>query len=208
MSKFSADAGADGLLVVTPYYNKCSQEGLYLHYKKIAESVSVPIILYNVPSRTGVNIKPETVLRLSKLSNICAIKEASGNISQVCKIASLVSDDFYIYSGNDDQTLPILSLGGKGVISVIANIFPSEIHDLCFNYFDSNYEDARNLQFKYLELIENLFSDVNPIPIKEAMNYLDFDVGPVRLPLSDMSNEKAGALKKSILKLYAKESET
>lgn len=204
MTKYAEKCGADGVLVVTPYYNKCSQDGLYLHYKKIADNTSIPLILYNVPSRTGVNILPETVLRLSEVKNIQAIKEASSDISQIVKLASILPNNFYIYSGNDDQILPILSVGGKGVISVAANIFPNEIHNLCCSYFDDDISKAQEIQFKYLKLIKNLFSDVNPIPIKEAMNYLDFDVGPTRLPLSPMDREKSNQLKKSILKLYEK----
>lgn len=190
MSKFAQDVGCDGLLIVTPYYNKCSQEGLYKHYKEISNNVSIPIILYNVPSRTGVNITPETVLRLSRIKNICGIKEASGNISQVAKIISLVNNEFFVYSGNDDQTLPILSLGGMGVISVAANIYPQKMHDLCYNYFDNNVKKARKIQFELLKIMEKLFIDVNPIPIKEVMNILGFNVGDVRLPLCKMSKEK------------------
>lgn len=190
MSKFAQGAGCDGLLIVTPYYNKCSQEGLYKHYKEISNNVSIPIILYNVPSRTGVNITPETVLRLSRIKNICGIKEASGNISQVAKIISLVNNEFFVYSGNDDQTLPILSLGGMGVISVAANIYPQKMHDLCYNYFDNNVKKARKIQFELLKIMEKLFIDVNPIPIKEVMNILGFNVGDVRLPLCKMSKEK------------------
>lgn len=190
MSKFAQDVGCDGLLIVTPYYNKCSQEGLYKHYKEISNNVSIPIILYNVPSRTGVNITPETVLRLSRIKNICGIKEASGNISQVAKIISLVNNEFFVYSGNDDQTLPILSLGGMGVISVAANIYPQKMHDLCYNYFDNNVKKARKIQFELLKVMEKLFIDVNPIPIKEVMNILGFNVGDVRLPLCKMSKEK------------------
>lgn len=190
MSKFAQDVGCDGLLIVTPYYNKCSQEGLYKHYKEISNNVSIPIILYNVPSRTGVNITPETVLRLSRIKDICGIKEASGNISQVAKIISLVNNEFFVYSGNDDQTLPILSLGGMGVISVAANIYPQKMHDLCYNYFDNNVKKARKIQFELLKIMEKLFIDVNPIPIKEVMNILGFNVGDVRLPLCKMSKEK------------------
>lgn len=190
MSKFAQDVGCDGLLIVTPYYNKCSQEGLYKHYKEISNNVSIPIILYNVPSRTGVNITPETVLRLSRIKDICGIKEASGNISQVAKIISLVNNEFFVYSGNDDQTLPILSLGGMGVISVAANIYPQKMHDLCYNYFDNNVKKARKIQFELLKVMEKLFIDVNPIPIKEVMNILGFNVGDVRLPLCKMSKEK------------------
>ncbi len=197
MSKYANKVGADGLLIVTPYYNKCTQEGLYLHYKEIARSVDIPIILYNVPTRTSVNIETDTVIKLSKIKNICAIKEASSNISQISEIASKVDKDFYIYSGNDDQILPILSLGGAGVISVLANVFPKEVHDICKNYFKGDINKARDLQFKYFDLIKKLFIEVNPIPIKELMNYIDINVGGVRLPLSSMNKSNRDLLIKS-----------
>ncbi len=180
--------GVDGLLVVTPYYNKCNEEGLYNHFKKIADSVSIPIILYNVPSRTSVNISPNLVARLSKISNICGLKEASGNISQVTEIMSKInSEDFYVYSGNDDQIYPILSLGGKGVISVASNILPYEISMLCKSFFENNFERSLKLQLKYLPVIKALFLDVNPILIKHSMNLLNYDVGELRLPLYESS---------------------
>lgn len=197
-SKYANDVGADGILVVTPYYNKCNEEGVIKHYTKIADNVDIPIILYNVPSRTGYNLTPEIVLKLSKNKNICGIKEASGNISQVAKLASILPSDFYIYSGNDDQILPVLSLGGKGVISVLANIFPNEVHEMCYSYFTKDLQKAMNLQLKHLELINNLFIETNPIPVKEAMNYLKFNVGGLRLPLSNMSSFNFEILKKSI----------
>ena len=197
-SKYANDVGADGILVVTPYYNKCNEEGVIKHYTKIADNVDIPIILYNVPSRTGYNLSPETVFKLSKHKNICGIKEASGNISQVAKLASILPSDFYIYSGNDDQTVPVLSLGGKGVISVLANIFPNEVHEMCYSYFTKDLQKAMNLQLKHLELINNLFIETNPIPVKEAMNYLKFNVGELRLPLSNMSIFNYEILKKSI----------
>lgn len=201
MSKYAESVGADGLLIVTPYYNKCTQEGLYKHYEKIASSTTLPIILYNVPGRTAVNISVDTVLKLSKIKNIVGIKEASSDITQISNILSQVDDDFYVYSGNDDQILPILSLGGSGVISVLANIYPKEVHDLCQNFFDNNLENAKRLQFRFLDLIKSLFIEVNPIPVKEAMNILKYDVGSCRLPLSKMSTKNKKILKSSLDKL-------
>lgn len=199
MSKFAQSIGVDGLLIVTPYYNKCTQEGLYLHYKEIASNVNLPIILYNVPSRTGVNILPNTVEKLSHIKNIVGIKEASSDISQITKIASLVNTkEFNIYSGNDDQILPILSLGGAGVISVLANIYPKEVHDLCYSFFDNDIDMSRNIQFKFLDIAKSLFLEVNPIPIKEAMNLLNFEVGKCRLPLTPMSKANLELLNKSL----------
>lgn len=199
MSKFAQSIGVDGLLLVTPYYNKCTQEGLYLHYKEIASNVNLPIILYNVPSRTGVNILPNTVEKLSHIKNIVGIKEASSDISQITKIASLVNTkEFNIYSGNDDQILPILSLGGVGVISVLANIYPKEVHDLCYSFFDNDIDMSRNIQFKFLDIAKSLFLEVNPIPIKEAMNLLNFEVGKCRLPLTPMSKANLELLNKSL----------
>lgn len=200
MSKYSQSIGADGLLIVTPYYNKCTQEGLFLHYKEIANNTSLPIILYNVPSRTGVNISVDTIIKLSKIDNIVGIKEASSNISQVSAILAKTNKDFCVYSGNDDQVLPLLSLGSVGVISVLANIFPKEVHDLCYNFFDGNLEESRKIQFKYLDLINSLFLQVNPIPIKEAMNFLKYDVGNCRLPLCDMDNSQKNILHQNLLK--------
>ena len=179
--------GADGLLVVTPYYNKCTQEGLVQYYSSIASSVKLPIIMYNVPSRTGVNIEPQTCFELSKINNIVAIKEASGNLSQIAKTANLCRNNLHIYSGNDDQILPILSLGGIGVISVLSNIYPKVVHDICFNYFEKNYEVAKEIQLNNLPLINSLFEEVNPIPIKSALNLLGFDVGLPRAPLTPAS---------------------
>ncbi|MDD3304042.1 MAG: 4-hydroxy-tetrahydrodipicolinate synthase [Clostridia bacterium] len=189
MSKFAESVSVDGLLLVTPYYNKTTQEGLYAHFNAIASSVSIPIILYNVPSRTGLNISVDTVLKLSKIKNIVGIKEASGDISQVAQIASKVDSSFAIYSGNDDQIVPILSLGGVGVISVLANIFPKETHDICNSFLNGDITKSRRLQFRYLDLIKQLFIEVNPIPIKEAMNILDFGVGSCRLPLCNMETK-------------------
>lgn len=199
-SKLAESLGADGLLIVTPYYNKCTQKGLIQHYKEIAESVSIPIILYNVPSRTGVNIEPETCLELSKIPNIVAIKEASGNISQVAKIAHLCRNNLNIYSGNDDQIIPILSLGGIGVISVLSNIKPQLSHDIVINYLNGNLETATNLQLNALPLIQLLFSEVNPIPVKAALNILGYDFGTPRLPLNFISEENFKLLESELLK--------
>lgn len=198
MSKYANDKKADGILVVTPYYNKCSQEGLYLHYKEISKNVNIPIMLYNVPSRTGVNISIDTLKKLSEFKNIVAIKEASSDISKIAEIAACLNDKIDIYSGNDSETLPILSLGGKGVISVAANIFPNEIHLLCKNYFDGKTDIARAIQIKYLDIMKKLFIDVNPIPIKEAMNMLNFNVGHTRLPLCEMNNANKKILKEAL----------
>ena len=183
MSKYAESIGADGVLVVTPYYNKTTQEGLVEHYKAIAKSIDIPIILYNVPSRTGLNINPETAYQLSKIDNIVAIKEASGNISQVAKIAHLCQDNLAIYSGNDDQIVPILSLGGIGVISVLSNIYPKYTHDMVESYLTGNPKKALDMQLTALPLIEVLFKEVNPIPVKEALNMKGFNYGTPRLPL-------------------------
>lgn len=199
-SKIAESLGADGLLIVTPYYNKCTQDGLIKHYTAIAQSVSIPIILYNVPSRTGVNILPETCLELSKISNIVAIKEASGNISQVAEIAMLCGDNLNIYSGNDDQILPILSLGGIGVISVLSNIKPQITHNIVQNFLDGNIEEAKQLQLDTLPLIKLLFSEVNPIPVKAALNILGYNFGIPRLPLTPISDKNFELIKKELLK--------
>ncbi len=177
--------GVDAVLLVTPYYNKTSQQGLITHFTALANATSLPCILYNVPSRTGVNIQPETAYELSKIANINAIKEASGNISQVAKIAHLCGDALNIYSGNDDQIVPLLALGGKGVISVLSNVAPRETHEICQNWFDGNPAASLAMQLKYLPLCEALFCDVNPIPVKYAMNLLGYKAGSCRLPLVD-----------------------
>lgn len=189
MSKYAESVGADGLLVVTPYYNKTTQKGLVEHYKTIANSVTLPIIMYNVPSRTGVNILPETCLELAAIKNIVAIKEASGNISQVAKISSLCKDNLTIYSGNDDQIVPVLSLGGKGVISVLSNIMPKYTVEMTHKYFN-NVKEATNMQLNVINLIDALFSEVNPIPVKHALNLMGYDFGIPRLPLIELSEEK------------------
>ena len=193
--------GADAFLMVTPYYNKTSQAGLIAHYNYIADRVKKPIILYNVPSRTGVDIEPETYKELSKHPNIIATKEASGNISKIAKTKYLCGDDLDIYSGNDDQIVPILSLGGIGVISVLSNILPLETHNICAEYLKGNTKTASEMQIKYTGLINALFSDVNPVPIKTAMNLLGYDVGPCRLPLYKMDKAKTEKLKQMLTEL-------
>ena len=200
-SKFAESLGVDGLLIVTPYYNKCTQKGLVEHYKVIAQSVSLPIILYSVPSRTGVNIEPKTCLELSKIENIVAIKEASGNISQVAEIAQLCGDDLHIYSGNDDQILPILSLGGLGVISVLSNVKPEYTHNIVQNFFDGDIQKATKMQLDALPLIKALFSEVNPIPVKAALNLQGYNFGTPRLPLTPMTAEKMEVLKQALNKI-------
>lgn len=186
--------GADALLMVTPYYNKTSQAGLVAHYNYVADRVDAPIILYNVPSRTGVNMLPETCAELAKHPNIIGLKEANGDIGSVVKTKHLCGDDLAIYSGNDDQIVPLLSVGGDGVISVLSNILPKETHDMCQLFFDGDIAASRDLQVKYITLINALFSDVNPIPVKEAMEILGKNVGPCRLPLINMSETKREAL--------------
>lgn len=199
LSKEAEKAGVDGLLLVTPYYNKATQNGLYEHFKMIADSVKLPIILYNVPSRTGTNILPATVVRLCKdVENIVAIKEASGNIGQVVDLMALADGQVDVYSGNDDQIIPLLSLGGKGVISVLSNVAPQETHDICQKYFDGDVEGAAKLQLKAIPLIHALFSEVNPIPVKKALNLMGQNAGPLRRPLSEMEPEHAAVLEKEM----------
>jgi 4-hydroxy-tetrahydrodipicolinate synthase len=200
LSKYAESVGADGLLLVTPYYNKTTQQGLIAHYSAIADTVNLPIILYNVPSRTGINILPETYAKLSKINNIVAVKEASGDISQVAKIAQLCGDNLNIYSGNDDQVIPILSLGGLGVISVLSNIYPKFVHNMVINYLNGKHNAALAAQLNSLELINTLFSEVNPIPVKEALNILGFNFGNPRLPLVEMSETAKVKLKQAIEK--------
>lgn len=198
MSQYAESVGADGLLLVTPYYNKTTQEGLIHHYNSIASKTTLPIILYNVPSRTGLNILPETCLELSKTENIVAIKEASGNISQIAKIAALCGNNLSIYSGNDDQNIPILSLGGIGAISVLSNVAPRFTHNMIYDFLNGNIEKARFAQLQSLELIESLFCEVNPIPVKTALNMMGYNFGKPRLPLIDMSESGKQRLKKSL----------
>lgn len=190
--------GADAVLLVTPYYNKATQKGLILHYTAVAESISIPIILYNVPGRTGCNIAPKTVLELSKVKNIVAVKEASGNLSQIAEIASLIGPDFDIYSGNDDQILPILSLGGKGVISVLSNVAPKQTHDMVAKFLDGDVKGAIDLQLGVIELISALFCEVNPIPVKTALDLMGYGVGPCRMPLCAMEDKNLETLKKAM----------
>lgn len=187
LSQYAEKVGADGLLIVTPYYNKTTQKGLITHYEAIANEVNIPIIIYNVPGRTGLNILPETICKLSNHSNIKGVKEASGNIAQVIEISRLVPKDFYIYSGNDDMIVPLLSVGGHGVISVVANILPKDTHNMVKYFLDGDLESAKKLQLQMKPLIDTLFIEVNPIPVKEAMNILGMDVGNCRLPLVPMS---------------------
>lgn len=198
LSKYAESVGVDGLLIVTPYYNKTTQSGLVKHFNYIANRVNVPIILYNVPSRTGVNIAPETYLELSKHPRIVATKEASGDLSAVAKIKSLCGDNLTIYSGNDDQILPILSLGGKGVISVLSNVIPKETHDICNLYFEGKVKESSELQIKYLDLINALFIEVNPIPVKTALGLMGYNVGPLRMPLFEMEDKTLEVLRKEL----------
>lgn len=200
LSKYCQEVGADGLLIVTPYYNKATQNGLIKHYTAIADSVDLPIILYNVPGRTGVNITPATVEKLSKIENIVAIKEASGNISQVAEIARLCGEDFTIYSGNDDQIVPILSLGGSGVISVLANVLPKETHDIVEKYLAGDVVESRKLQLGVNELVSSLFIEVNPIPVKAAMNLMGMEAGELRLPLTNINEQNLEILRNNMMK--------
>ncbi|MBR4283512.1 MAG: 4-hydroxy-tetrahydrodipicolinate synthase [Anaerotignum sp.] len=188
-------AGADGVLLVTPYYNKATQKGLILHYTAIANAINIPIILYNVPGRTGCNLAPKTVAELAKVENIVAVKEASGNLSQVAEIAALCGPDFDIYSGNDDQILPVLSLGGKGVISVLSNVAPKDTHDMVMNYLNGDTKAATKLQLDAIELIGALFCEVNPIPVKAALNLMGYEVGSCKLPLCDMEPKNLETLR-------------
>ena len=199
LSKEAEAAGADGLLVVTPYYNKCTQAGLAAHYTAIAKEVKTPIIMYSVASRTGVNIAPETVASLVKnVDNIVGVKEASGNISQVAKIMNLTDGKVDLYSGNDDQIVPIMSLGGIGVISVLANVAPKETHDICAKYLAGDVKGSAALQLKALPLVDALFSEVNPIPVKKAMQLMGHEVGPLRMPLTELTEGNTEKLAKAM----------
>ena len=201
MSKEASEYGADGLLLVTPYYNKATQNGLIGHFSAVAKEVKAPIIMYSVASRTGCNIEPATVARLVKdVDNIVGIKEASGNISQVAKIMNLTDGNVDLYSGNDDQIVPILSLGGKGVISVLSNVLPQETHDIVASYLEGDVKKSCELQVKYIPLIKALFSEVNPIPVKKAMNLMGMEVGSLRLPLTEMEEEHAKKLAEEMKK--------
>ena len=201
MSKYAEEVGADGCLVVTPYYNKTTQGALIAHYSAVASSTRLPIILYSVASRTGVNILPETCLELSKIPNIVAIKEASGNISQIAKIAELCGDNLHIYSGNDDQVVPIMSLGGLGVISVLSNVAPKYTHDMCQNFFDGKLDEALKMQLRALSLINALFCEVNPIPVKYALNLMGYDFGKPRLPLVELTDKNKVVLENEMKKM-------
>lgn len=195
LSREAAKAGADGLLVVTPYYNKATQKGLIEHYKAIAREADAPIIMYSVASRTGCNIEPATVAALVKeVDNIVGVKEASGNISQVVKIMQLTQGDIDLYSGNDDQIVPILALGGKGVISVLSNVAPRETHEICAKFFAGDIEGSRELQLKAIPLINALFSEVNPIPVKKAVSLMGMEAGGLRMPLTEMEEANAQKL--------------
>lgn len=199
LSKEAEKLGVDGLLVITPYYNKTNQRGLKLHFETIAASTKLPIILYNVPGRTGVNIKPSVIAELAEIKNIVAVKEASGDLAQVAEIARLVPEGFAIYSGNDDSILPLLSLGGVGVISVVANICPKETHDLVEKFLNGDVEGSRKLQLGMKSLIDKLFIEVNPIPVKTAMNLLGFEVGDLRLPLAPMEESNLKTLRDELV---------
>lgn len=198
MTKYAESVGVDGLLIVTPYYNKTTQAGLVAHYQAVAKETTLPIILYSVASRTGLNITPETCLELSKIPNIVAIKEASGNISQVAKIASLCGDNLHIYTGNDDQVLPTLALGGLGVISVIGNLAPKKYHHMVQSYFDGDTSTATKIQLESIPLINSLFSEVNPIPVKAALNLMGYQYGVPRLPLVEMTEAGKENLRKEL----------
>ena len=201
MSREAVEDGADGLLLVTPYYNKCTQAGLVAHYTQVAKEAKAPIILYSVASRTGVNIAPETAAELYKtVDNIVGIKESSGNISQIAKVMNLTDGKIDLYSGNDDQIVPILSLGGKGVISVLANIAPDYTHDICENFFKGNVAESCRMQLAALPLIEKLFCEVNPIPVKKALNLMGLEVGPLRMPLTEMTEANTAKLAEQMKK--------
>ena len=198
LSQYAEEVGADALLVVTPYYNKCTQKGLVKHFTAIADAVNIPLILYNVPSRTGVNIQVSTFAELAKHPRIVAVKEASGDLSAVAKIRHACGDALAVYSGNDDQIVPILSLGGSGVISVLSNVAPQMTHDICQLYFDGKVKEAADLQVGAIDLISALFCEVNPIPVKVAMRMLGYAAGPLRLPLTEMEPEHEAQLRAAL----------
>ena len=200
LSKEAEAVGVDGLLLVTPYYNKTTQRGLIAHFTAIAEAVNVPIILYNIPGRTGVNMEVATVKKLAEHRNIAAIKEASGNISYAAKLIAACGDNIDVYSGNDDMLVPLVSLGGKGVISVASHVIPKQMHDMVQYCLDNNFAEATKLQIEYLDLINSLFIEVNPIPVKEALNMMGVNVGPCRMPLYEMSDEHKAVLRASLEK--------
>ena len=199
LSKYAESVGCNGLLCVTPYYNKTTQKGLIAHYTAIADAVNIPVIVYNVPGRTGINVNADTLKTLSKHKNIAAVKEASGNISQVVEIGTFCDENFAMYSGNDDQVVPLLSVGGIGVISVVANISPKIMHDMVVKYLDGEVSAAMKLQLDIKALNDALFCEVNPIPVKTAMNLLGYAVGELRLPLVDMTDKNLEYLKKTLV---------
>ena len=199
LSQDAENYGADAVLTVSPYYNKATQNGLFAHYKKIADSIKIPMILYNVPSRTGCNIAPETVVRLcTEVSNVAGVKEASGNIGQVVKLMSMADGKVDLYSGNDDQIVSLLSVGGLGVISVLSNVAPKQTHDICQKFFDGDVKGAAAAQLEAIPLIDALFCEVNPIPVKTALNLMGREVGPLRMPLSPMEPQNVEKLKKAM----------
>jgi len=199
LSQEAEKAGADALLVVTPYYNKATQNGLVEHFVAIANSVKIPVILYNVPSRTGCNILPATVMKMvERAANIVAIKEACGDISQIAQLAALSKGKIDIYSGNDDQIVPVLSLGGKGVISVLSNVAPKETHDIVMSYLEGDVKKSCKMQLEALELVKALFCEVNPIPVKAAVNMMGFEAGGLRMPLTEMEPQNKEVLKKAM----------
>ena len=198
LSQYAEQVGADGLLLVTPYYNKCTHKGLIEHFTKIADSVNVPCILYNVPSRTGLSIKVPTYAALSKHPNIVAVKEANGDLSSILRLRYAVGDELAVYSGNDDQIVPILSLGGMGVISVLSNVAPKETHDICQLYFDGKVKESAALQIAFTDLADALFCETNPIPVKTAMRLMGYAAGPLRLPLSEMEPENLKKLETAL----------
>ncbi len=200
LSKEAEAVGADGLLLVTPYYNKTTQRGLIAHFTAIADAVNIPIILYNIPGRTGMNMEVSTIKKLAEHKNIVAVKEASGNISYAAKLIAECGDVIDVYSGNDDMIVPLMSLGAKGVISVLSHVIPKQTHDMVQFCLDNNYAEATKLQIDYLELINNLFIDVNPIPVKEALNMMGVSAGPCRLPLYEMSDDHKDILRASLAK--------
>lgn len=201
-SKKVENLGVDGLLIVTPFYNKATQKGLYAHYSTIANAINLPIIMYNVPSRTGCNLLPETAVTLAEdFPNIVGIKEASGNITQIVKLAQLSQGILDIYSGNDDQIVPILSLGGVGVISVLSNVAPKDTHDMVMEYLEGNIKRALELQLKYVDLVDALFCEVNPIPVKSAMNMIGYEAGGLRLPLTELEIEHKAKLQDELRKV-------
>ena len=200
LSTEAEKAGADGVLLVSPYYNKATQNGLYGHFKAIADSIKIPALLYNIPGRTGVNIQPETIVRLCRdVENIVGVKEASGNISQVVKLMAMADGCVDLYSGNDDQVVPLLSLGGLGVISVLSNVAPKETHDMCAKFFEGDLQGSLDIQLKASALIDALFCEVNPIPVKKALNLMGMEAGPMRRPLTEMEPANAERLKKAMV---------